>query len=49
MSSGKAPEPSRWEAAALVLLMVATTAWYAFPQLVYSLYPLADTWRSFFP
>jgi hypothetical protein len=46
MYSRKAPEPSRWEAAAVVLFMVAMTAWYAWPQIRYSLYPLLDIWRA---
>ncbi len=35
------------EAAGLLLLMALATAWYAWPQLLYSLYPLLEIWRSF--
>ena len=49
MFSRKAPDPSRGEAAAVVLFMAAMTAWYAWPQIRNSLYPVIDIWRALFP
>jgi len=46
MSSAKIPETNRWEAAALLVGMAVATAWYAWPQLVYSLVPVIEIWRS---
>jgi hypothetical protein len=46
MSSDKNSGPSRREEVVVVLLMVAMTAWYAWPQVYYSLIPLFDIWRS---
>ena len=49
MFSRKVPEPSRWEAAAVILFMAVMTAWYAWPQLRNSLYPLIEIWRAVLP
>lgn len=47
MSSGKIPDTGRWEAVALLVGMAVVTAWYAWPQLAYSLIPVIEIWRSF--
>jgi hypothetical protein len=49
MFSDRPPGPSRLEAAAVVLVMAAMTAWYAWPQIYYSLIPLFDIWRYLHP
>jgi hypothetical protein len=47
MSSDRGSGPSRLVQALVVLVMVAMTVWYAWPQFYYSLIPLFDIWRSF--
>lgn len=46
MSSNRTPDPNRREAGLLLLFMVAAALWYAWPQALYSLYPLFEAWRS---
>jgi hypothetical protein len=47
MSFDRGSGPSRREQVWVVLLMLAMTVWYAWPQFYYSLIPLFDIWRSF--
>jgi hypothetical protein len=49
MSSDATPDHITFEAVLVFLLMVAATLWYAWPQLVFSLYPLYEIWRSVSP
>jgi hypothetical protein len=46
MCSRPTPDPNRREAVVVLLFMVVATLWYAWPQLLYSLYPLVEIWRS---
>ena len=46
MSSDRPPDPKRREAGLLLVLMAAATLWYAWPQILYSLYPILEVWRS---
>jgi hypothetical protein len=46
MSSNRSPEPRRFEATLVLVLMAVSILWYAVPQLLYSLYPVYDLLRS---
>ena len=49
MASDRTAGPSRLETALVLIFMVVACLWYAKPQIIYSLYPLYDIWRTFVP
>ena len=49
MSSDSRPPVSRLEIVLLLTAMVLAMVWYAVPQALFSLYPLAELLRALFP